>query len=240
MKARTLRRVTSQQIPKHLHVIWVGEDKNRPDKRIATWKDMHPSWEFTLWGNSELHSLPWRAKKQINIFIEAGFWDGVADLMRYEILNQYGGVYVDANSICVRPLDDWLLCQPLFAIWESEQHRPGLVANGFIGSVPRHAVFTELLNITSRMKKPVRRSIFLFDRNRLRPIRSYEEVLPWRTVGPALFTKMVLPFCPHQGTILPSILFLPKHFLDKEERHSSLIYARHEWGTSHQRTRHGW
>lgn len=86
MKARTLRRVTSQQIPKHLHVIWVGEDKNCPDKRIATWKDMHPSWEFTLWGNSELHSLPWRAKKQINIFIEAGFWDGVADLMRYEIL----------------------------------------------------------------------------------------------------------------------------------------------------------
>jgi inositol phosphorylceramide mannosyltransferase catalytic subunit len=93
--------------------------------------------------------------RQLKIFRDGGYWDGVADLMRYEILFEHGGVYVDADSTSVRPLDHWLLTPPLFAVWESEQHRPGLIANGFIGSVPQHPALAAIIRATARMNKPV-------------------------------------------------------------------------------------
>jgi len=156
--------------------------------------------------------------------------------MRYEILNEHGGVYVDADSICVRPLDDWLLAPRMFAAWESEEHRPGLVANSFIGSAPHHPALDAIVRATSGMRNPVWRRTRHIERwDGLRPRFHHECSLPWETVGPTLFTKMILPFCPFDVTIVPSVLFQPKHFLDTEERQSSLIYARHEWGTTHTR-----
>jgi hypothetical protein len=51
------------QIPKKLHVIWVGDESKRPDHWIQTWRDKHPTWEFRLWGNTEYDGVPgtrWR------------------------------------------------------------------------------------------------------------------------------------------------------------------------------------
>ena len=43
---------------------------------------------------------------------------------------------------------------------------------------------------------------------------------------------MILSFCPFDATILPSVLFLPEHHSDGDERASSLIYAKHEWSST--------
>jgi inositol phosphorylceramide mannosyltransferase catalytic subunit len=209
-------------IPKKLHMIWIGDEAKRPDGAIQSWRDNHPGWEFTLWGNKELHGGDWKGHRQIERFLTSGHFEGAADLMRYEILYKHGGVYVDADSVSLRPLDDWLLQAPLFAIWESEHHRPHLVANGFIGSVPAHPALAAMIKKTSRMNDPIWRRAWP------NPFR-WEEVPPWKSVGPVFFTKIVLPFCPEQAMILPSILFLPKHHLDKQTRASSLVYAEHRW-----------
>jgi len=187
---------------------------------------MHPAWEFKIWGNTELDTRVWQSQKQIDIFRAGGHWEGVADLMRYEILYEQGGVYVDADSACVRPLDDWLLDTRMFAVWENEIHSPGLVANGYIGCVPRHPALAAINKVTARMNKRVWRRAWP------NPFR-WEEILPWKSVGPRFFTKMIMPFCPMDVTILPSILFLPQHYQDTNERQSSLIYCRHAWGTTH-------
>jgi mannosyltransferase OCH1-like enzyme len=163
---------SAPNIPKKIHVIWVGDEKKRPDHYISTWRDNHPSWEFRLWGNAELDRLSWRSKKQIEIFRTAGQWEGVADLMRYEILCEHGGVYADADSMCVRALDDWLLKMRMFAVWESEQHCPGLVANTYIGTIPQHPALCAIIKATSRMHSPIWR------RSRRNPFR-WEEILPW-------------------------------------------------------------
>ena len=55
-------------------------------------------------------------------------WEGVADMMRWEILDQHGGFAVDADSICIRPLEDWLFEPRIFACWENEIARPGLAS----------------------------------------------------------------------------------------------------------------
>jgi hypothetical protein len=37
-------------IPRIIHVIWIGDERKRQDHNIATWRDNHPAWEFRLWG----------------------------------------------------------------------------------------------------------------------------------------------------------------------------------------------
>ena len=49
---------------------------------------------------------------------------------------------------------------------------------------------------------------------------------------PGLLHSNEFPFCPLDATILPSVLFLPEHHSDGDERASSLIYAKHEWGST--------
>jgi mannosyltransferase OCH1-like enzyme len=232
MKLKTER--IFQTIPKRLHLIWVGDDAKRPRQSIDSWTNKHPTWEFRLWGNAELDGIQWKAKRQIELFRASGHWEGVADLMRYEILHEHGGVYVDADATSVRPLDDWLLDMRLFAVWESERHAPGLVANGFIGTVPRHPALSSIIRTTSRMNEPVWRRTWEIEGLRgVRPRFRYAPFEPWRTVGPVFFTKMIRPYCPENATILPSVLFLPRHYTEQNDRQSSLVYSTHTWGTTH-------
>jgi len=107
---RILRKHSAQpnRIPKKLHIIWVGDEAKCPNHCIQSWKDRHLDWDVRVWGNLELGVLKWKSHSQIEVFRARGQWEGVADLMRYEILHEHGGVYVDADSVCIRPLDDWL------------------------------------------------------------------------------------------------------------------------------------
>jgi len=205
-------------------MIWVGADEKRPDRWIDSWRLNHIDWEFRLWGNADLETVAWACKEQIRVLAKAERWEGVADVMRYEILYRYGGVYVDSDSISVRPLDDWLLETPMFAVWESEEHAPGLIANGFIGAVPGHPALAKMIDRISRLKDPL--NVRSWWRPRPKP------TAPWKSIGPRLFTKVVRSQPRGQVRILPSIMFLPQHFRDMHEREGELVYARHFWSTT--------
>ena len=199
-------------------MIWVGDESKCPHKWIQTWQDNHPDWAFRLWGNKELNDFDWRTKKQMGQFIEKGYWAGVADCMRYEILFDQGGVYADADSTSLKPLDDFLLHADLFAAYENEVQRPGLITNAFIGSVPGNPILKELIERISKQRninclwtwKPP------FYKNRR----------PWRTSGPKPFTREINKKRQY-ATIWPSILFIPQHFLEKKIRKKNISYADH-------------
>ena len=42
--------------------------------------------------------MQWKSRRQIDIFRATERREGIADLMRYEILDEHGGVYVDADT----------------------------------------------------------------------------------------------------------------------------------------------
>ena len=42
-----------------MHCIWIGDESKRPDKWLQTWKDAHPEWEYSIWGNYELKNYQW-------------------------------------------------------------------------------------------------------------------------------------------------------------------------------------
>ena len=199
-------------IPKKLHVIWVGDESLRPDNCIATWRERHPDWEFRLWGNRDLAEHGWTnaahmramARKELN---------GVADMMRWEILYDEGGVVVDADSVCVRRLDDWLLECEAFACWENEIERPGLIAAGYVGSVPANPFFGQIVLDIEQAD-------------------SVTGDLAWRTVGPLRLTSAHRQHRYDRLTILPSHFFIPEHFTGLRYEGSGPVYALQEWAST--------
>lgn len=88
-------------IPKIVHQIWIGSNK-RPDIWMDTVKDFcyNFGYEYKLWDNDNINSL---TLKNIDIFNIVKEYCGKADVLRYEILYQFGGVYIDADSVILKP-----------------------------------------------------------------------------------------------------------------------------------------
>lgn len=199
-------------IPRILHVIWVGDESKRPDNCIATWCEHNPDWEVRLWGNQDLAEFGWvnarhmreMAKRELN---------GVADLMRWEILYQQGGFVVDADSICRRPLEPWLFEGEACACWENELARPGLIAAGYVGSVPENPFFGQMVldlqetpSVTTRMA--------------------------WQSVGPQFLTESHRRHNYTGLTIWPSHFFIPRHFTGVEYTGPGQVFADQEWAST--------
>ena len=206
--------VTSRpRIPKQLHLIWVGDDTKRPDNCIRTWADTNPDWIVKLWGNDDVRERTWANARHM-----AAMWDrelnGVADLMRWELLYTEGGIVVDADSVCVRPLDDWLLESEAIACWENELTRPQLIACNMVGSVPENPFFGRIIEDLHA-----------------RP--SVVDDMAWKTVGPMCLTEAFLKYRYTGLTILPSHLFIPDHFSGVHYSGGGLVYARQEWASTH-------
>ena len=91
------------RIPKIIHFIWVGGPL--PDVLkyyINSWIERHPDWQFKLWTDEEVG--------KVRLFNQ-DLYDSVrnpgmrADILRYEVIYRYGGLYVDTDMECLQPVD---------------------------------------------------------------------------------------------------------------------------------------
>lgn len=122
-------------IPKVIHIIWVGDESKRPVNCIQTWIDRNPDWQVKVWGNEQLTGGDWANARHMRELARCEL-SGVAALMRWEILYNEGGFVVDAESICIRALPDWLCENEAFACWENELARVGQISDGYVASEP--------------------------------------------------------------------------------------------------------
>lgn len=199
-------------IPRTLHVIWVGDESKRPDNCIDTWRQHNPGWALRVWGNAELGSYGWVNARHMHA-MAARELNGVADLMRWEILYNEGGFVVDADSVCLRPLEPWLFEGEAMACWESELVRPGLIAAGYVASVKENPFFGQMildLQATERV----------------------DDRMAWESVGPQFLSDS---FARHQYaglTIWPSHFFIPRHFSGAQYTGGGPVFANQEWGST--------
>lgn len=202
-----------QLIPKVLHLTWVGDASKRPDNCIQTWIDQNPGWTVKIWGNDDLHDFEWVNARHIRQMWNKEL-NGVADLMRWEILYSEGGIVVDADSICVRPLDDWILEAEVIACWENEHTRPRLIGCNMVGSVPENPFIGQIIKD-------------------LQAEESVVNDMAWKTVGPLRLTTAYFKYRYTGLTILPSHFFIPDHFSGVHYDGRGIVYAKQEWASTH-------
>jgi mannosyltransferase OCH1-like enzyme len=203
-------------IPKIIHQIWIGP-KPAPTNLLRTWKEKHPNFEYILWTETELanRQMVLECLPQIEEIPEI---NGKADIIRWEILWQMGGYFVDADSICIEPFDAFFEGRSAFATYENENNRQGLVATGTMGFQPQHPLCRDIIDwIKNKENLP-----------------TILEKRAWYSVGPALLTQFLDTGRYPDFTVYPSYCFLPIHFTGLEYTGHKKVYGYQEWGTAKQ------
>lgn len=198
-----------QNIPKIIHQIWLGPEP-RPVEWMETWKQKHPDWAYKLWTEENLP--PMQNRKQ---FDAINTYNGKSDILRMEVLYLYGGIYVDADSECLLPLDP-LLRYYFFTAYENEIVSPGRISPATIGASPRHPLILKILEAQGAVE----------DTN----------IVPaWIVVGNVLFTSVIRKYEALYGSvkILPSYAFLPTHYKGTKYKGRGKVYATHHWYTTY-------
>ena len=88
---------TPQKIPKIIHQVWLGP--KMPPYSMDSWRTdyckKYPEWKYMLWTENSIKNNI----KVINdkIYKSIQLFDGKSDVVRYEILYQLGGIYIDSD-----------------------------------------------------------------------------------------------------------------------------------------------
>ena len=135
-------------IPHVIHHIWLGSSlPKRFEALRETWRRHHPAWRHVLWGDDEAASFDMRNKAA---FDRATNFGEKSDLLRYEILNRYGGVYVDTDFECVRPLDELVDSCGFFTGMSNTGTFE--LNNGLIGAAAAHPLLDRLIQNAASYK----------------------------------------------------------------------------------------
>jgi mannosyltransferase OCH1-like enzyme len=132
------------------------------------------------------------------------------DVLKYELIHRFGGVYLDMDFECLRNIEPLLGDVEAFAAWESDE----CVNVALFGAAAGHPALREViarLPESLRSETPGRQDL---------------------STGPGLFTGVIHG---HPDVVLfgPE-LFYPYHFSEKHRRSESFpsAYAVHHWAYS--------
>ncbi len=131
-----------QNIPKKIHQIWLGgELPTYYNVLIESIKKNNPDWEYKLWTDKDIELLNLKNKNLFNTITNNGL---KADLLRYEILYNEGGVYLDVDFYCIKPFGDLFLGLDFFTscghVIEPE------VFNGLFGCTKKHPLMEKIID----------------------------------------------------------------------------------------------
>ena len=206
-----------------------GKFPDKYVKIQESWRNNHPNWEYFLWTDNsinyrngstvitnenefqrylsrkpicnEITIVDVRGFKLINqqLFEQTANWGAKADILRYEILYNYGGLYIDTDFECLQPFDFLHYFYDFYAGIAPLNVTKLQVANGLIGSKPQHPILIECIkNMTNPDK--------------------HQEIgkIMWHgtsvvaATGPAPFTKAIFKQANKNNTT--DIIFPPTYF----------------------------
>jgi len=155
---------TPYRIPKKLHWIWIGP-KPFPEKSIQnvlSWKKYHPDWEMNFWTDSDTRPLPvdGMVRKLITSYDFAPLsdllpkttnWGEKADIIRFVLLKNEGGIYIDHDAKCEKPFDilamhfDFVVALEKPGFYETLPNKI-LPSNALICSAPNHPILEKAIS----------------------------------------------------------------------------------------------
>lgn len=147
-------------IPKIIHQIWLDKLSMTQFfiKLTDTWKKQNPEWEYILWDKeSSLFFLEDNFSVWIPFYEQLTYNVQRFDLLRYLILIKYGGIYVDADYDCLKPISNILENHDIAFGLEPEKYAKFhqskyFLGNCFMASIPQHPFlieFTEQVKVNT-------------------------------------------------------------------------------------------
>lgn len=139
----------NNNIPKIIHLIWVGDNDPPPyfELYMKQWQELMPDWEVRAWRNEDItvEHFPESILERINL-CEKGAQK--ADIMRYFIIEKYGGIYLDSDVTPHRSFErllkikdaEAIICHDLELTWT-------YISIGFFAGIAHHPLFQHACNL---------------------------------------------------------------------------------------------
>jgi mannosyltransferase OCH1-like enzyme len=206
-------------IPKNLWHVWIGPNP-APKTWMDTWPEKHPDWDYKIIDNNFIANKKFYNQHLIDGYLNSNIphkYAGAADLIRYEILYEYGGFIAEADSICLENTDDlWTMpAEFCYSVYESETFRPGYISPILSSNSKNDMLLFVIenlnkLNVDTLKSQPVHR------------------------VTGNYFLKELLRNHTFNIKIFPSYYFIPCHFSNLNIKYTGKekVYADQLWGST--------
>lgn len=132
-------------IPNIIHQIWVGSAEIPAEFLTFSkqWKLLYSDFSYQLWtdDNCKVESLlpgnllPYYFDQKFSVAFKA-------DLLRYFLINKYGGIYIDMDTEPLRRMDAFILNHTCFSGIQPNSE----VAIGIFGSIKDSELLTDVCN----------------------------------------------------------------------------------------------
>jgi hypothetical protein len=142
-------------IPKILHFTWKSKDlPGQMQAYYDAWRRLHSGWDIRLWTDESMRAFVAEAYPSYLATYDAyPKMIQRADAFRYLVLGKLGGVYADLDVEPYQAVDSllgnhaFLGIEPLEHIFPDRHHQgvPFLLTNAFMGSVPGHRLWREII-----------------------------------------------------------------------------------------------
>ena len=134
-----------EKIPRIIHQIWIGGPLPEAFEELCeSWKFYHMSrgWFYKLWTDEDAAKMKLHNRK----FFDETDSPGVkSDIMKWEIVYNFGGFYLDVDFECLKPLDPLLVYDFVTAIQPLDGFFVQLGA-ALYGARPYHPILEHCIN----------------------------------------------------------------------------------------------
>ena len=219
-------------IPKIIHQIWIGgpmpDSETRLSNKII---NLNPNWEYRLWNEENLDFIDHDVLSKIKLIQNLGV---KSDIIRYLVLYEYGGLYLDCDFVPIKRFDELVLGKKFIAgVCNPDFDNLPIINNGFIAAEKANKI---LYAVNKKVLKHIDEMIY---------INNQSDVFKY--TGPDLFTNEILNWLKNTGNtgntgsvIYPSTFFYPINHRKKLAINERLInksiypetYVIHLWNAS--------
>jgi mannosyltransferase OCH1-like enzyme len=132
------------KIPRIIHQIWLGGPV--PEKYkiwLESWQNIK-GWEYRLWTDKEVEQL---SLFNSDLYQSAPNYGEKADVLRYELLYLFGGLYVDTDMYCTNP-DFFEFAHQQYSFYagiEPIEACDFSIGNSIMGSAPGHPLMEKIV-----------------------------------------------------------------------------------------------
>lgn len=183
------------RVPKIIHQIWYQGEEHVPQNYnfyASTWKHYNKDYEYLLWDHEDIEHLISKIFPQYFVFYSSlPEMIQKIDFAKYCIMYAYGGIYIDMDCECLKPIDDLFIKsrKKLFVvslnvdIFEqvASNYYNTLYNNGWFASSQKNVLWKMVMKHI--VKQPIQR-------------QWYETNIGYifRTTGPKAFSEIVNNF----------------------------------------------
>ena len=131
-----------QKIPKVIHQIWLGSTPSPVTVTLVeSIKRANLGFDHILWTDKEVENFNFKNKE---IFNSCDNYGQKSDILRYALLEQFGGIYLDIDFVGVKSFEPLLHLDFFTGIAYDDEPT---MFNGLIGSTRDNALIKSLNNI---------------------------------------------------------------------------------------------